>query len=124
MQVPAAGFVLLALLTTSTSRDLLPDLVVSRIDVRDRARLNLITPTAGHDITIYVDIQNRSSEVAPDMNLICRRSQFANGPALAETTVRTGTLNGNMTKSLTLTISGETSAGPGSMWCMIDGGNF
>ena len=101
-----------------------PDVLVTKIEVRDGGRLGLIAPTAGRGISIYVEVQNRSGETAPDMNLICRRLMSAGGPTQAEATVRTGSVAANTTRTFTLAMTPAPSAGPSNMWCMVDGGNF
>lgn len=108
----------------STERMALPDLLVTAIEVSDGGRQRLVEPTAGSNVAVMVEVENRSSTGAPDVSVVCRRSITAGGPHQAQATVRTGPLSPNAKKTVSLTLSGATSAGPGSMWCIADGGNY
>jgi hypothetical protein len=115
------GVLLLAALpahavSPETAPDVAPDLTMVSLEVRDRDRQSLITPTAGRQTIVYVEIRNSSSENAPDAGLTCR---YAAGVQ----TIRTGALNANTNKRLTVTFPATSQTGPMRMQCEVDENN-
>jgi hypothetical protein len=110
------------------------DLVLLSLESRDYSRFGFITPTTQREIGVWVEVENRSGEDAPDVVISCRRSRSDEPPPTeprgrgvgtppAEGSVRTGVIRSAERKTFTVRLPAPTQPGPDQMTCTVDATN-